>query len=197
MFPFCKSGSRRFAAQPYKIVWHLLIIKKTVLASKSKTVFLCKPPLFSFAKAAAALWFQQLFCAAGSLTGGFFGAGALARLGSGGLGGRLHRGRCGNLAHGFDLLGGHKIDAPGLVFAVHIVPDLCLRAVFNAHILQVDHLFGQHWLLPGVLAHWCTHVPLALPPSARSMALSVKQFTMRHSFSPASTNFHCCQGWPS
>ena len=55
----------------------------------------------------------------------------------------------------------------------------------------------HRWLAPEVTDHWCTQVPLATPPMARSMTLPVKRFLMRYSLSPASTKNHCCQGWPS
>ena len=65
-----------------------------------------------------------------------------AGLGAGGLGGRFLGFRLWHIL--LQQLIRHGLDAPQLVFAKHILPDLGLGTVIDPHAYQVNDLISQH-----------------------------------------------------
>ena len=84
---------------------------------------------------------QPPSAAASAFAAGLFGA-AGAGLGAGGLGGRFLGFRLWHIL--LQQLIRHGLDAPQLVFAKHILPDLGLGTVIDPHAYQVNDLISQH-----------------------------------------------------
>ena len=78
-----------------------------------------------------------------------------------------------------------------------IVADQSFHGRTMATLSATGNKKVQEGFGPLVRLHWCSHVPSTTPPSARSIILPVKRFWMRQRPPPASTNCHCCHGWPA